>query len=158
KPTTTDDGKEDDGKADSGSTEPAGDEDGGAPSADAGEDGGKGFTSASAGDGGDGMNVDEPDAAPMGPTFNISGKLKIGNTLFLDSDGPNIDNPIKSNDETNVDDASKDLSQLISSPSTVGGYLGMLPVLDDDGEPTGEFVADNRDVFKVSLAAGQTIT
>lgn len=149
-PDTADDGP------DAGPTDTADKPDATAPEADAGADGGGGFTSANSGDGG--MGIEEPDAAVEGPTFNITGKLKIGNTLFLDSDGPNFDNPAVPNDKTDVEDATKDQSQLISSPSTVGGYLGMLPVLGDDGEPTGEFVADNRDVFRVSLAAGQTIT
>ncbi|HEX2730785.1 MAG TPA: S8 family serine peptidase [Polyangiaceae bacterium] len=100
-------------------------------------------------EGGVAITGKEPDSG--GPTFSISGKLKIGTTLFVDSDGPNPDNPAIAND-------SPAKAQEISSPSTVGGYVGDIPVFDDNGDPTDKSNMDNFDVYKVSLAAGQTVT
>ncbi len=93
-----------------------------------------------------------------GPTFSVTGRIKVGDTLFVDTDTPNIDNPVISNNEFSPDDPSADEAQLISSPSTVGGYIGPLPVLDDQGEPTGETTPDDRDAYRVTLAQGQVVT
>lgn len=98
-----------------------------------------------------GVDLEEPDAGEPGPTFSISGQLKIGSTLFVDGDTRNIDNPAIRNDR-------RADAQQISSPSTVGGYIGPIPVVDAAGDPTGDFTADDIDVYSVTLAAGQTVT
>ncbi len=101
-----------------------------------------------------GVDIEVEAAAP---TFSVTGRIKVGNTLFADTDTPNIDNPVISNNDYSTD-ASEDQAQLISSPSTVGGYIGPLPVLDDQGEPTDETIPDNRDAYRVTLAQGQVVT
>ncbi len=150
----TDEGSaSDDAESEGGAEAP--DLDAGVEPEDAGEEGGNGF-GAQAIEGG----AFESDASltPATTTFSVTGQLKVGTTLFVDTDTPNIDNPRISNDDIDVEDASQDRAQQISSPSTIGGYLGPLPVLDDEGEPTGEFVMDDYDFYKVTLAANQTVT
>src|SRR5690606_30668338 len=141
-PESTDTEESDAGSEVSDTEEPTDDSDAG------GEDAGAGALSNEGG-----VDIEEPDGG--GPTFSVTGRLKIGETLFVDSDTPNYDNPIIPNDIVDPSDPSQDQAQVISSPSTVGGYIGPLPVLED-GEPTGETRNDDVDFYRVTLAAGQT--
>ncbi len=140
--------------------------DAGTPPVDASaddEDSGSGFV-ANANEGG--VDIVVPDA---GQTFSVSGTLKVGKTLYTDTDTANVDNIRIRNDSVDPDDPSQDTSQLISSPSTVGGYIGPIPKLDADGEPIQigedddgipiyETIPDDVDYYRVTLAAGQAVT
>ncbi|MEN9579379.1 MAG: hypothetical protein RJA70_2388, partial [Pseudomonadota bacterium] len=110
-------------------------------------------------DGGVDIVVPDQDAAVdagPGPTFAVSGKLKIGATLFRDGDSKDIGALYKPNDKLDVVDAAMDEAQEISSPATVTGYLGPMTFVDDKKKEVA--IKDNVDYYKVTLAAGQTVT
>lgn len=106
-----------------------------------------------------GIDIDVPDAAVdagPGPTFAVSGKLKIGPTLFRDSDSKDTGALYKSNDQLDVVNPAMDEAQEVTSPGTVTGYLGPMTFENDKQEVVE--IDDNVDYYKVTLAEGQTVT
>jgi hypothetical protein len=83
-----------------------------------------------------------PDASPEAPVgdFTLGGALRVGKTLFIDSDNADPNNALAGNDDAAT-------SQDIGNPSTVGGFLGVPRTFDDP-----------VDVYLVDLAPGQIVT
>ncbi len=84
------------------------------------------------------------DGNPSTPVARVSltGSVSIAGTLVLDSDTADPGNPSVSNDSISPAGA-----QIVPNPCTIGGFLGQTT-----------FGTDQRDVFLVQMAAGQSAT
>jgi serine protease len=79
---------------------------------------------------------------PPPPGVSVSGRILVGSSLIVDSDTNDPSNPFLSNDSI-----SPSGSQTVSTPCTIGGFLG----------DTSHKV-DELDVYRAQMAAGQVAT
>jgi serine protease len=102
-----------------------------------------GSTQATGGAGGGGSVKDggTPEAGLDGGALTVSGKIAVGDQLFVDSDTAEETIEPKSND--------LDAPQNVASPGSIGGFLGPL-------RPSAD--PDVQDVYAVTLAAGDSAT
>ncbi len=82
-----------------------------------------------------------PNTPPPSPV-SLSGSVSVGGNLVLDGDTSDPNNPLTGNDLV-----SSSGSQTVPNPCAIGGFLGDIP------EGT-----DQRDVYLVAMAAGQSAT
>ncbi len=80
------------------------------------------------------------DINPAGHTVTVRGTLSVPDTLLIDGDTNDPNNPLISNDTIAE-------AQAVPNPCTIGGYLGPL-----------QTYTDTRDVYLVQMAAGQIAT
>ncbi len=80
------------------------------------------------------------DINPVGHTVTVRGALSVPDTLLIDGDTNDLNNPLISNDTIAE-------AQVVPNPCTIGGYLGPL-----------QTYTDTRDVYLVQMAAGQIAT
>ncbi len=111
----------------------------------------------SSGDGG-GVVVPIPDAGHDGGAtpapVTLRGHLRVGERLYIDQDVANLDVLPGVNDHMNRADPDMDEAQVISSPSTVVGYLGPEVPTGEEGETR----PDDVDYYKVQLQQGQIVS
>lgn len=96
--------------------------------------------------GGGGSSADNVNS--LSTTFSLSGTIQSSDTTTIDSDVNDPFAPFASND-------TPDISQIIPNPVILGGYVNA-PGTGPDGR--SQDIGDPRDLFQVTMTAGQTIS